>query len=209
MSEDRMIWIAFLISFTGHCLFLGTQGFNLRSPQHEKQLQEFTVEVKIERPTLLPKIDTMGPKKKFKKVEQKLEQLKSERKPQIRPDQKPVQQVSQQRIEEKVDVPNPDKEATLRYQDMVKQKIEQSRMYPLWAKQQGIEGTTYLYFVVLPTGIGQDIKIIRPSGSTILDQEGVATIKRAQPFPPVPKEISRSSLGMEVAIVFELKSETH
>jgi len=120
MPEDRVIKAAFLISFTGHCLLFGAPGFNSRLPQHKKKLEELTVDLKIERPALLQRIDDMGPEKKFKDVEQI---SKLEPKPQILPEQVTVQQIPQERIEEKFDVINPEKDAMLRYQDMVKQRI--------------------------------------------------------------------------------------
>lgn len=205
MLNDKVVRTAFLISLVGHCLFLGSSGFNLRLPQHEKQPEELAVDLEIERPALLPKIDIMGQEKKFKEIEQNPEQSKPELAPQPLPEQITVQQITQEGIEDKVNVINPDNDEMLRYQDMVKQRIEEERRYPLWAKKHGIEGIAHLYFTVLPNGIGQDIKIIRSSGSGILDEEAVATVKRASPFHPVPKEISSSSVGMEVAIVFSLK----
>jgi len=104
-----------------------------------------------------------------------------------------------------VEVINPQKEAMLRYQDMVKQKIESCRRYPPWAKKQGIEGTVHLKFTILSTGAARDIKIIKSSSFNILNEEAISTIKRAQPFPPIPEEIKVSSLPMEVSIVFTLQ----
>lgn len=97
---------------------------------------------------------------------------------------------------------NPAQEVILRYQDMVKQRIEKVKRYPSWAKRQGIEGTVYLSFTILSNGTSQDIKIVRPSGFKILDDEAVTTIQRANPFPPIPKEIGTPSVQMEVSIVF-------
>lgn len=92
----------------------------------------------------------------------------------------------------------------LRYQDMIKQRIEEARRYPLWAKKQGIEGIVHINFTVLSTGLSRDIKLVRSSGSSILDKEAVTTIIRAEAFPPIPKEINSSSVRIEVAIVFAL-----
>lgn len=88
---------------------------------------------------------------------------------------------------------------------MVKQRIEEVRRYPPWAKRQGIEGTVYISFVVLSNGASRDIKIICSSDSKILDKEAVATIERASPFPPIPEELNRSFVSMEVAIIFKMK----
>ncbi|MBI5183435.1 MAG: energy transducer TonB, partial [Nitrospinae bacterium] len=101
-----------------------------------------------------------------------------------------------------VKVINHQDEVMLRYQDMVKQRIEDVRRYPLVAKRQGIEGVVYLNFIILSDGLTQDVKIIHSSDSKILDDEAVATIKRANPFPPIPKEISTSQVEMEISIVF-------
>jgi len=207
MLNDKVTRVAFLISLAGHGFLLGSSGFNFHPFQHEKQPEEVMVNVEIEKPALLPKIDIMGQEKKFKEIEQEPEQPKPESQPQPLPEEITIQQTPQERIEEEVEVIDPSKDAMLRYQDMVKQRIEAARRYPLWAKKQGIEGVTHLYFTVLSGGAGQDIRIIRSSGSVILDEEAVATVKRASPFPPIPKEISRSSVGMEVAIVFSLNKD--
>jgi TonB family protein len=204
MIDDKVTKMALIISITGHFLFLGSSGFNLRLPQHENLPEELMVELEIERPALLPKIDIMGQEKKFKEIEQKPEQPKPELKPPPLSEQIIVQQIYQERIEEKVDVIDPDNDAMLRYQDMVKQKIEEARRYPLWAKKQGIEGVVFLNFIILPNGSSQNIRIIRSSGSGILDQEAIETVKRAVPFPSIPKEISSSFVEMGVSIVFML-----
>lgn len=98
-----------------------------------------------------------------------------------------------------------EKEAIARYQDIVRQRIERVKMYPLWAKKQGIEGSTLICFTISPDGTGQSVKVVRSSGSSILDEEAVATVKRANPFPPVPSKISRMLVRIELAIVFSLK----
>jgi protein TonB len=197
---------AFLISFAGHCLFLGVPEIKPRlSPEIKKPEDKDNIKLsfRVEKPALLPRIDIMGQEKKFKEVKQEQEQAKPEIKP-LPAKEAVAQQLSRKRVEEKMDVTSPQKEAMLRYQDMIKQRIEQARIYPLWAKKQGVEGIASLYFTILPSGIGQDIKIIHSSGSNILDEEAIATVKRANPFHPVPKEISSSPIGMKVAIVFSL-----
>jgi len=210
MLENKLISAAFLISFSGHCLLLGVPGFNQRLPLEIKKVED-TNDIKIsfekDRPALLPKIDTVGEEKKFKEIEQKPESPKPELKPQLLPEQTTVQQAPQEWIEEKLEVNSREKEAMLRYQDMVKQKIEGVRRYPLWAKKQGVEGITYLYFTILPNGMGRDVRVVSSSGSKILDEEAVATVKRASPFHPVPKEISKSPVSMTVAIVFFLSKK--
>ncbi|OIO34640.1 MAG: hypothetical protein AUJ70_00670 [Candidatus Omnitrophica bacterium CG1_02_40_15] len=200
MQSNRAIRTAFLISLMGHCLFLGMPGMNIASHQ-DKQPEDVVVRVEIEKPPLLPKIDVMGEEKKLKEI------VKEEKLPESEPE-KQIEEVVIEKpepVQEIVEVINPESEAMLRYQDMVKQRIEEVRRYPSWAKRQGIEGIVYLSFTVLSNGLSQDIKIVRSSNSPILDKEAIETIKRANSFPPMPKEINTSFVQMEVSIVFTLK----
>ena len=267
ISEQNLIKITFFFSLLVHCLFLGMPGFNLSISQPQKP-ENIAVEIEIEKPPLLPKIDVMGNEKKLREIvkeelpesepepepepksqpeEEKiveelgqqseeivveeakpesLEEIVEVINPQPEPEPEPKSQPEEEKIveelgqqseeivveeakpeslEEIVEVINPQEEAMLRYQDMVKQRIESCRRYPNWAKKQGFEGIVSLTFTVLSTGQVQDIKIIQSSGFNILDEEAIVTIKRANPFPPIPEEFRKSYLEMEVSIVFKLK----
>jgi len=204
MLNDRVIRIAFAISFVGHCLFLGIPGFNI-NPSRPKQPKDLMIKMEIEKPPLLPKIDVMGGEKRLKEVIEKPKPPRSEPKLEPQLEEVVIEEPLKELIKEMVEVVDPAQEAMLRYQDMVKQKIEKVRRYPSWAKRQGIEGDVYLSFIVLSNGLSKDTKIIHFSGSKILDEEAVATIKRANPFPPLPKEIAQDFVFMEVTIVFTLK----
>jgi len=202
MSDDKVIKIAFAISLAGHCLLLVMPRFNLDASQIQEK-KEITIEMKIEKPVYLPKIDVMGKEKKIKKEVAKNQEPKEQPKEAAlkkeiieKPKQKPPQ--------ESVKVNNPQEEAMLRYQDMVKQRIEQARRYPLWARKQKINGAVYLRFIILSNGTSREIRILCSSGSKKLDKEAVFTIKRAEPFPPAPKEICASQLQMEITIVFNI-----
>jgi len=189
MLKDRVIGTTFIISLIGHGLFLGMPTFNLNTPKLERP-KELTLQIEIEKPPRLPKVERMGEEKKFKLVNQS---------PSL-----PVTQIKTGKPANR-QTGELTSEAMLRYQDMVKQRIEGGRRYPEWAKEQGIEGVAYLRFIVLANGNGREIKLIHSSGSKILDQEAIDTIKRASPFPPFPKEIANSSIQMEVSLVFTLK----
>ena len=205
MSNDRVVRIAFVISFIGHCLFLGMPGFNI-NPSQFKQPKDVMVKIEIEKPPLLPKIDVIGEEKKLKEVIEKPRPPRPELEPEPQLEEVVIEKPLKEPIEEMVEVVDSAQEAMLRYQDMVKQRIEEVRRYPSWAKRQGIEGDVYLSFIVLSNGLSKDTKIIHSSGSKILDEEAVATIKRANPFPPVPKEIGIFFVQMEVTIVFTLNN---
>ena len=221
ISDQDLIKITFFFSLLAHSLFLGIPGFNLTKPQ-PKNPEEISVQIEIEKLPLLPKIDVIGEEKKLKEVVKEEKPPEPESEPELKPqpeeekiikEPKPKKQIEQEIVkqpqpeppQEFVKVINPQEEAMLRYQDMVKQKIESCRRYPPWAKKQGFEGTVHIKFTILSTGFTKDIKIIKSSGFNILDKEAISTIKRAQPFPPIPEEMKVSSLTMEVSIVFTLQ----
>lgn len=206
MFRDKIMRIAFLLSLTGHLLFLG-KSFNLDSnlPIEENRKDLEIVYIRIEKPPLLPKIDVLGEEKKLKPEDR--QQTTEDRKEQ---EHLPEEIVAVEPIKEaeppkeKIEVIDFAQEAMLRYQDMVKQRIEEVRKYPAFAKRQGIEGIVHLNFRVLSNGLSKDIRIIFTSGSGVLDKEAVATIQRANPFPSIPPKINQDSVAMEVAIVFAL-----
>lgn len=203
MLNDRVATVAFVISLIGHCLFLGMPGFNLNLLQ-TKELQEITVKIEIEKLPLLPKIDVLGEQKKLKEVIEKPKPPEPEPELEPQPEEVLMEQALKELIEENIEVIDAAQEAMLRYQDIVKQRIEEVRRYPAFAKRQEIEGTVHLNFQVLSNGLGEDIKIVSSSGSRVLDKEAVATIQRANPFPPIPPKINQHFVTMEVAIVFAL-----
>ena len=221
-SDEKIIKITFLFSLLAHCLVLGIPGFNFNRSHPEKPKQ-ISIQIEIEKlPPLLPKIDIMGEKKKLKAENRKEQKHLSE--PDLQPKEEKIVEVEESKpeLEEKIEeiiveeakpeppkeivkVINPQDEAMLRYQDMIKQKIESCRRYPNWAKKQGFGGISCLTFTVLSSGMIQDVEIVHSSGFDILDNEAVSTIKRASPFLPIPKKFNYSRLKIEVAVVFRLK----
>ncbi|MDD5746462.1 MAG: energy transducer TonB, partial [Candidatus Omnitrophica bacterium] len=100
---------------------------------------------------------------------------------------------------------DPAEAAMLRYQDTVKQRIEQFRRYPESARQQHREGTIEVVFTVNRDGAAGEIALLRSSASNLLDAEAIATVKRASPFLPIPPDISANRVTMRVAVVFSLR----
>jgi protein TonB len=200
MKDNRAIKTAFLISLMGHCLFLGMPGVNMVLHQN-KLPEDVVVRVEIEKPPLLPEIDVMGEEKKLKEI------VKEEKLPEPEPEEE-IDEVVAEKTElpkEIIEVINPQEEAMLRYQDMVKQRIESCRQYPRWARKQEFEGISYIIFTLLSNGIVSDMKVVHSSGFDILDKEAISTVKRASPFKSIPEKFNCSSLTMEVAIVFQLE----
>ena len=48
-------------------------------------------------------------------------------------------------------------------------------------------------------------RVVRSSGATSLDEEALALLRRAQPFPAPPRELAGDHVDLTVAIRFNLK----
>lgn len=81
--------------------------------------------------------------------------------------------------------------------EIIKNSIERAKTYPLLAKKRDIEGTVYISFRVSLRGELQELKILKSSGSSILDTATLDIVKKAAPFPYVDNRI-------EVPVVFRL-----
>ena len=212
MIDKKVSRVAFLVSLSGHLLFFALPGFNLDASQVQKP-EDISIVLRMEIPPLLPEIKVMGEEKKLKAEdrEQKTEDREEqEPQPDSKPEPKPqpeeivVDAPPEEHRKERVEVIDTREEAMLRYQDMIKQRIEAHRRFPRWARERGFEGTVHLSFIVLVDGQAQDINVVHSSGFNILDDEAVSTVRRASPFSPIPPALNLSRLAIEVAIVFML-----
>ena len=82
----------------------------------------------------------------------------------------------------------------------IRAAIEKAINYPPLAKRRGIEGTATTEFTINSRGYPENIRIVRSSGSDILDTAAKNTVLRASPFPFVKG-------GIEVPITFRLNGE--
>ena len=69
--------------------------------------------------------------------------------------------------------------------DEIRQRIERAKFYPAWARRQGIEGTVVLEFLLSRNGEVKEVRVLQSSGSSILDEASVETVKKGAPYPAV------------------------
>jgi protein TonB len=72
------------------------------------------------------------------------------------------------------------------YFNKIKQTIEQHWEYPEMALRYGLQGRLALEFTINGGGQLEGLRLIRSSGSQLLDEEALRAIKAAAPFPPIP-----------------------
>ena len=82
----------------------------------------------------------------------------------------------------------------------IRAAIERAKSYPTLARKRGIEGTVTTAFTISSKGYAENIRIVKSSGSEILDKAAKNTLLKASPFPVV-------NGGIEVPITFRIEKE--
>ncbi len=97
------------------------------------------------------------------------------------------------------------KEALANYREILFAKINANKEYPVIAKRLGHQGKVKLSFTINSDGKLLSSSVIVSSGFSELDESALAAAKKANPFPPFPKEITEKTKEFSVVINFELK----
>ena len=84
----------------------------------------------------------------------------------------------------------------------IKRKIELVWQYPYEAAAAGIQGELSIDFVIARSGAVNSIELVRGSGSKILDDEAIRSIRKAAPFDPIPAEYKIPSLQIRGRFVY-------
>jgi periplasmic protein TonB len=87
------------------------------------------------------------------------------------------------------------------YFNAIKRAIETVWQYPELALKYGLQGKLTLEFSILGNGDLEAAKIVRSSGSNLLDEEALRAVKAAAPFGPIPPWIGRNRI--EILASFE------
>jgi protein TonB len=75
------------------------------------------------------------------------------------------------------------------FRDLLLAHIARFRRYPPEAQSAHIEGTVWLRFVMDRAGHVDSVWIDQSSGQRVLDNEAVASIRRADPLPAIPSSL--------------------
>jgi protein TonB len=90
------------------------------------------------------------------------------------------------------------------YLATVRMRIEKAKRYPREARRKGCEGKVVVSFQVDRRGKVGEVKLVQSCGHPELDEEGMATLRRASPFPS-PLLIEKEKLVLEVPLLFKLE----
>ncbi|UUP15980.1 energy transducer TonB family protein [Nitratireductor thuwali] len=92
--------------------------------------------------------------------------------------------------------------AVSNYPGKVVSKLRRALRYPRQAKRDGLRGEVHVAFTISSGGGVTGIRIVRSSGSPVLDQAAVETVRRAAPFPAIPSAAGRTNWPFTVPLAF-------
>ncbi|MGZ8477025.1 MAG: TonB family protein [Candidatus Binatia bacterium] len=92
--------------------------------------------------------------------------------------------------------------AYMNYFNRIKQAINQKWEYPELAKRYGLQGTLFLEFAIGANGQLEHLRLVRSSGSQLLDDEALRAIKAAAPFAPIPSWIKNNPLPISATMEY-------
>jgi protein TonB len=92
--------------------------------------------------------------------------------------------------------------AVSNYPGQIVSKLRRSLRYPAEARRNRVTGEVHVSFVVSANGSTDRIRVVRSSGSPALDQAALETVRRAAPFPAIPREAGRESWAFTVPLAF-------
>jgi len=82
------------------------------------------------------------------------------------------------------------------YFNSIKRAIEVVWQYPELALRYGLQGRLLLEFSIVGNGDIESAKIIRSSGSNLLDDEALRAVKAAAPFGPIPPWLGKNRIDI-------------
>ncbi|WP_420133301.1 TonB family protein [Rhodopseudomonas sp.] len=88
------------------------------------------------------------------------------------------------------------------YRQRLAAHLQRYKRYPAEARAAGQQGTATLLFTVGRSGQVLGASLARSSGNAALDAETLAMVRRAEPLPPFPPELTQASLRISVPVSF-------
>jgi protein TonB len=92
--------------------------------------------------------------------------------------------------------------ATAKWRGQVVALIERNKHYPETSARRGEQGVAQVFFSLDRRGRVLESRVVRSSGASALDEEALALLRRAQPFPPPPPEFPGDSVNLILPLRF-------
>jgi periplasmic protein TonB len=88
------------------------------------------------------------------------------------------------------------------YPGKVVSQLRRAVYSPAEARAKRLKGEVQVSFTVSANGSVGGVRVVRSSGSPILDKAALETVRRAAPFPAIPSDAGRSSWPFTVPLAF-------
>lgn len=98
-----------------------------------------------------------------------------------------------------------DPEAIQTWQNEILARLERLKRYPRSAQRAREEGVATVGFTMTRAGVVVDSELVESSGSSTLDEEALALIIRAQPFPAPPPDMPGEEITLVAPVQFFLE----
>jgi protein TonB len=89
------------------------------------------------------------------------------------------------------------------YRAQLAAHLRRYRSYPDSARAEGLWGTARVSFTVNANGQVTRARLTGSSGHALLDRAAVNMVRRASPFPPIPKQVGSPVLTVDVPVRFD------
>lgn len=87
----------------------------------------------------------------------------------------------------------------------MKARIETHKRYPQQSRNRGEQGTSKVQFSIDRKGNLLEASVLESSGHPSLDEEAVAVLRRASPFPPPPVNMKGETIVLTLPLSFMIK----
>ena len=92
------------------------------------------------------------------------------------------------------------------YAARIRSWVYAHKVYPRRARMRREEGVVQVRFIIDRAGLLLEGVIVRGSGNGTLDEEALATLRRASPFPKAPRDVAGERIEFTVPIEFMLSA---
>jgi protein TonB len=96
-------------------------------------------------------------------------------------------------------------QAELSWQKALHLHISKHKRYPSQARDRRVQGVVTVSFSLDGTGRVTNARIIKGSGSPLLDDEALEILKRADPLPAPPEQASEAARSLSLPIQFNIR----
>ena len=199
---------AILLSIVLHAILLINLQWEpekfLSEPVIEINFQKKKVKSEVSQPNPLP-IERQKPIEKTSPVKDIVPiPIKKSPLPLRTPTTKPIKKEtpSEDSVEQTATSINP--QAINDYSSMLRAHIERFKRYPRMAQIRGWKGEVLIEAEIDGNGLLISSTVVRSSGRSILDKEGLAMMQRSIPFPLPPKDLKNNTFTITIPISFSL-----